>query len=128
MIALAARLWRSKVVRFGLVGLVNSVIDLAVFAAVIALGAPALQGAVRRVAPQELISTWKQNFPKFWPDGNRFYAPLTGIEPGEVALINARMPGKMTLSTGVMVMYAVVSLAPKVTQPRSWVSLKLMPV
>ena len=32
-----------------------------------------------RVAPQELISTWKQNFPEFWPDGNRFYAPLTGI-------------------------------------------------
>jgi len=59
-----------------------------------------------RVAPQELISTWKQNFPEFWPDGNRFYAPLTGIEPGEVALINARMPGKMTLSTGVMVLYA----------------------
>ncbi len=59
-----------------------------------------------RVAPQELISTWKQDFPEFWPDGNRFYAPLTGIEPGEVALINARMPGKMTLSTGVMVLYA----------------------
>ena len=57
------------------------------------------------VSPQDLISTWKQDFPSFWPDGNRFYAPLTGIEPGEVALINARVPG-MTLSTGVMVLYA----------------------
>ena len=35
----------------------------------------------------ELIATWKQRFPEFWPEGNRFYAPLTGIEPGEVALI-----------------------------------------
>ena len=59
-----------------------------------------------RVTPQELISTWKQDFQEFWPEGNRFYAPLTGIAPGEVALINARMPGKMTLSTGVMVLYA----------------------
>jgi hypothetical protein len=59
------------------------------------------------VSPQDLISTWKQDFPSFWPDGNRFYAPLTGIEPGEVALINARVPGSsMTLSTGVMVLYA----------------------
>jgi len=60
-----------------------------------------------RVSPQDLISAWKQHFPSFWPDGNRFYAPLTGIEPGEVALINARVPGShMMLSTGVMVLYA----------------------
>jgi putative flippase GtrA len=42
MIALAARLSRSKVIRFGLVGLVASVIDLAVFAAAVVLGTPAL--------------------------------------------------------------------------------------
>ena len=35
------------------------------------------------VSAQDLISTWKQNFPSFWPDGNRFYAPLTGIAPVE---------------------------------------------
>ncbi len=59
------------------------------------------------VSTEELIGTWKQHFESFWPDGNRFYAPLTGIEPGEVALINARVPGSpMTLSTGVMVLYA----------------------
>ena len=33
------------------------------------------------------MRTWRQNFQTFWPDGNRFYAPLTGIEPGEVALL-----------------------------------------
>ena len=50
--------------------------------------------------PTELIATWKQRFPEFWPDGNRFYAPLTGIEPGEVALLNMTLPGRMKLSTG----------------------------
>jgi hypothetical protein len=59
-----------------------------------------------RVRPTELIATWKQRFPDFWPDGNRFYAPLTGIEPGEVALLNMTLPGRMKLSTGVMVLYA----------------------
>lgn len=42
MIELAARLSRSKVVRFGLVGVANSMIDLAVFAAALTLGTPAL--------------------------------------------------------------------------------------
>jgi hypothetical protein len=59
-----------------------------------------------RVSPMDLIATWKQRFPDFWPEGNSFYAPLTGIEPGEVALLNMTLPGKMKLSTGVMVLYA----------------------
>jgi hypothetical protein len=59
-----------------------------------------------RVTPAEVIATWKERFPEFWPDGNRFYAPLTGIEPGEVALLNLTLPGRMKLSTGVMVLYA----------------------
>jgi hypothetical protein len=59
-----------------------------------------------RVSATDLIATWKQRFPEFWPEGNRFYGPLTGIEPGEVALLNMRLPGKMKLSTGVMVLYA----------------------
>jgi hypothetical protein len=59
-----------------------------------------------RVSAAEVISTWKQRFPDFWPEGNRFYGPLTGIEPGEVALLNMALPGKMKLSTGVMVLYA----------------------
>ena len=59
-----------------------------------------------RVSATELITTWKQHFPEFWPDGNSFYSPLTGIEPGEVALLNMTLPGRMKLSTGVMVLYA----------------------
>jgi hypothetical protein len=59
-----------------------------------------------RVSATELIATWKQRFPEFWPDGNSFYAPLTGIEPGEVALLSMTLPGRMKLSTGVMVLYA----------------------
>ncbi len=58
------------------------------------------------VGPEELIATWKARFPQFWPDGNHFYAPLTGIAPGEVALIGMTLPGRMKLSTGVMVLYA----------------------
>jgi hypothetical protein len=58
------------------------------------------------VSPTDLIATWKRRFPEFWPEGNNFYAPLTGIEPGEVALIGMTLPGRMKLSTGVMVLYA----------------------
>src|SRR5262249_8234389 len=42
---------------------------------------------------------------RFWPKGNRFYVPLTGITPGEVALLNLKTGG-MPLSTGVLVLYA----------------------
>jgi hypothetical protein len=59
-----------------------------------------------RVSSRELITTWKEHFPEFWPEGNTFYAPLTGIEPGDVALLNMSLPGRMKLSTGVMVLYA----------------------
>ena len=58
------------------------------------------------MSPQEVIAIWKERFGTFWPEGNRFYAPLTGIAPGEVALIGMTLPGKMKLSTGVMVLYA----------------------
>ena len=58
------------------------------------------------VTPQDLIATWKAKFPEFWPPKNFFYAPLTGIAPGEVAVLNLSMPGKLKLSTGVLVLYA----------------------
>jgi hypothetical protein len=57
------------------------------------------------ITPTELIGVWKEEFPTFWPEGNRFYAPLVGISPGEVALISLSA-GPMKLSTGVMVLYA----------------------
>ena len=59
-----------------------------------------------RVSPADLITTWKRNFPDFWPAGNHFYGPLTGIAPGEVALLNLTLAGGVRLSTGVMVLYA----------------------
>ena len=60
------------------------------------------------ITPQELISTWKDRFPTFWPKSGRFYAPLAGIAPGEVALLDiSPVPGApVRLSTGVMVIYA----------------------
>jgi hypothetical protein len=66
------------------------------------------RGRLRKIdlTPQEIIETWKQNFTHFWPEGNRFFGPLTGIKPGEVGLINAAFPGGTRLSTGVMVLYA----------------------
>jgi hypothetical protein len=58
------------------------------------------------VAPAEVIRTWKAEFQRFWPARNWFYAPLEGIAPGEVALLNLGLPGRMKLSTGVLVLYA----------------------
>ena len=49
---------------------------------------------------------WKERFAEFWPEHNTFYAPLTGIAPGEVALLDLTLPGRVKLSTGVMVLYA----------------------
>lgn len=59
-----------------------------------------------RATPAEVIQAWKENFPKFWPSGNNFYAPITSIAPGEVAILNISMPGGLPLSTGVRVIYA----------------------
>ena len=56
-------------------------------------------------SPTEVIASWKENFPDFWPRGNHFYGPLTGIAPGEVAVLNLSAAG-MPLSTGIMVIYA----------------------
>jgi hypothetical protein len=57
------------------------------------------------VTPAQVIAAWKANFQDFWPKGNRFYMPITGITPGEVALLNLTTSG-MPLSTGVLVLYA----------------------
>jgi len=57
-------------------------------------------------SPEDVIRTWKAEFPTFWPKGNRFYGPLTAIAPGDVAVLNLSMPGGQVLSTGVVVIYA----------------------
>ena len=60
------------------------------------------------LTPQQLVASWKRDFPTFWPKSSTFYAPLAGIAPGEVALLDiAPVPGSpVKLSTGVMVLYA----------------------
>jgi hypothetical protein len=60
------------------------------------------------MGPEELVAHWKERFPTFWPKGARFYAPLSGIKPGEVALLEVQaVPGApLRMSTGVMVIYA----------------------
>jgi hypothetical protein len=65
-----------------------------------------LEGA--KVTPVEVVKTWKEDFGEFWPKGNRFFGPLTGIAPGEVAVLNLNLmtPGGTKLSTGVLVLYA----------------------
>jgi len=57
------------------------------------------------VAPEAAIAEWKTHFAEFWPPGNRFAASLTGIKPGEVALLDLAVGGTK-LSTGVLVLYA----------------------
>jgi hypothetical protein len=58
--------------------------------------------------PQAVIATWKAHFAEFWPKGQKFYAPLSGIAPGEVGLLEiSPVPGApVKLSTGVLVLYA----------------------
>ena len=58
------------------------------------------------IAPEQAIATWKEHFPEFWPKGNRFAGALTGINPGDVALLDLAMGGGVKLSTGVFVLYA----------------------
>jgi hypothetical protein len=59
------------------------------------------------LTPKQLVAAWKDGFPTFWPKSATFYAPLAGIAPGEVALLDiAPVPGSpVKLSTGVMVIY-----------------------
>lgn len=63
-----------------------------------------LEGA--DVSPQTVIQTWRENFGNFWPKGNRFYAPISGIAPGEVAVLNLASPVGVKLSTGILVIFA----------------------
>ncbi len=63
-----------------------------------------LSGA--EVTPAEVVKAWRANFQKYWPKGNRFHGALTGITPGDVALLDLAIAGPMRLSTGVRVIYA----------------------
>jgi hypothetical protein len=58
------------------------------------------------IGAEDAIATWRQHFPEFWPKGNRFAGALTGINPGDVALLDLSIGGGVKLSTGVFVLYA----------------------
>jgi hypothetical protein len=64
------------------------------------------------MTPIQVMEAWKANFPKFQPPENRFYPTMSGIEPGSVLLIEAKvpplpgMPSMLPVATGVMVLYA----------------------
>jgi hypothetical protein len=59
-----------------------------------------------QIPPEQAIATWREHFPEFWPQGNRFAGALTGINPGDVALLDLAIGGGVKLSTGVFVLYA----------------------
>jgi hypothetical protein len=58
------------------------------------------------ISPRTVIAEWKEHFSEFWPEGNRFKGPLTGLSPGDVALLDVSVGGGVRLSTGVFVLYA----------------------
>jgi hypothetical protein len=58
------------------------------------------------ISPKAVIATWKEHFGEFWPKTSRFEAPLTGLGPGDVALLDVSVGGGVRLSTGVFVLYA----------------------
>ncbi len=53
--------------------------------------------------PAEVMQSWKDNFSRFWPQGNYFYEPITGLHTGDVTLIKSEFSGPLELSTGMMV-------------------------
>ncbi len=58
------------------------------------------------IGPKAVIAIWKEHFGEFWPRANRFEAPLTSLDPGDVALLDVSVGGGVRLSTGVFVLYA----------------------
>ena len=57
--------------------------------------------------PAEVVRLLKAKLPDLMPASSRFYPSITGVQPGEVIIINATMPGVPgTISTGVLILYA----------------------
>lgn len=62
-----------------------------------------------QIPPAEVVKYWKANLPRLMPESSRFYPSVAGVEPGEVVLINATLPGipgGMPVSTGVLILYS----------------------
>jgi hypothetical protein len=65
-----------------------------------------------KLSPAGVMEIWRANFPHFQPAENRFYPTMSGVEPGSVLLIEAKvppfpgMPSVLPVATGVMVLYS----------------------
>jgi hypothetical protein len=57
------------------------------------------------VSPEDLVRYWKDHFGALQPKQNRFYAPRSGVAPGEVMLLNASAQG-LPVNSGLLVLYA----------------------
>lgn len=64
------------------------------------------------VTPQQVMSEWKANFPRFQPPENQFYTPSAGVRPGEMVFIDSTLMqgpglGAMTeIASGVLIIYS----------------------
>jgi hypothetical protein len=64
------------------------------------------------LTPAGVMQVWKEHFPEFQPPENRFFPPMTGIQPGAVVLINGKvppmpgLPSLLPVAGGVLVLYA----------------------
>jgi hypothetical protein len=59
------------------------------------------------VSPDEAVAYLKEALPSLMPNDSRFYPSVSGVNPGEVVLINATLPGVPGgIATGVMVLYS----------------------
>jgi hypothetical protein len=62
--------------------------------------------------PSEVMTFWKEHFPEFQPEENRFLPTSEGVQPGELVFIDAKLInapgiGNLTpMASGVMVIYA----------------------
>src|SRR4030042_328906 len=65
-----------------------------------------------QLSPAQVMEIWKQNFQNFQPPENVFYPTMQGIHPGEVLLIEGKVPPLpglpkfLPVATGVLVLYA----------------------
>jgi hypothetical protein len=62
--------------------------------------------AGRPVTPEDVVAVWKEHLPEFMPEHSRFYPSFRGIEAGQIVLIDAKMPGGVPVSTGVLVLHS----------------------
>lgn len=58
-----------------------------------------------RVSPEDLVRYWKDHFGELQPRENHFYAPRSGVTPGEVVLLNASAQG-LPVHSGLLILYA----------------------